>query len=129
MIIVAALSGFLAVALGAFGAHGLKSVLAPDMMTVYQTGVEYHLTHSILWVLVSALSVLDSSNPWLKRSGVALGVGILLFSGSLYLLTLTGMKSLGVITPFGGVSLLLGWLMLAVAGRKLLALRAEEPGI
>ncbi|MFC3152035.1 DUF423 domain-containing protein [Litoribrevibacter euphylliae] len=125
MLTLAAISGFLAVALGAFGAHGLKTVLSPDMMAVYQTGVLYHLTHSILWLVVSALSVFDPENPWLKRSAVALAVGVVLFSGSLYLLTMTGLKTLGMITPVGGVSLLLGWLMLAIAGRKLLALQAE----
>lgn len=127
MLVFAAISGFLAVALGAFGAHGLKAVLSPEMMAVYQTGVQYHLTHSILWVVVSALTVIDPHNIWLKRSALALAIGIVLFSGSLYLLTVTGWKSLGMITPIGGVSMLLGWLMLAMAGRKLLAVQAGKP--
>ncbi len=116
--VLAAISGFLAVALGAFGAHALKAILSPEMMAVYQTAVEYHLMHSVLWLSVSGLSLHLPQLKWLTYSAWALAVGILLFSGSLYLLTLTGIKSLGMITPVGGVSLLLGWLMLALAGRE-----------
>jgi uncharacterized membrane protein YgdD (TMEM256/DUF423 family) len=118
MMVLAAISGFLAVALGAFGAHALKAILSPEMMAVYQTAVEYHLMHSVLWLSVSGLSLHLPQLKWLTYSAWALAVGILLFSGSLYLLTLTGIKSLGMITPVGGVSLLLGWLMLALAGRE-----------
>lgn len=118
MIVFASLSGFLAVALGAFGAHALKSVLSSDMFSVYQTAVEYHLIHSVLLFVVSVLMVTHGNLLWLKRSAIAIAWGILLFSGSLYLLTLSGIKLLGMVTPLGGVSLLLGWLMLAAAGRE-----------
>ncbi|GLQ30549.1 DUF423 domain-containing protein [Litoribrevibacter albus] len=126
MIVFAALSGFLAVALGAFGAHALKQVLSPEMLTVYQTAVEYHLIHSVLLFVVSALMLTHGHLRWLKRSALALAIGILLFSGSLYLLTLSGIKTLGIVTPFGGVSLLLGWLMLAAAGREFSRIQPVE---
>jgi uncharacterized membrane protein YgdD (TMEM256/DUF423 family) len=118
MLVVAALLGFFAVALGAFGAHGLKTVLSPDMMLIYQTAVHYHLTHAIVLVVVSVLALSKPEIPYFKRSGVCLFVGIMIFSGSLYLLTLTGTKWLGAVTPIGGVSLLVGWLMLALGGHQ-----------
>lgn len=125
MLVFAAISGFLAVAMGAFGAHGLKSVLSPEMLTVYQTGVFYHLTHSIIWGVVALAAVQWPSISWLNRSAWAFALGIVLFSGSLYLLTLTGVKTLGMVTPFGGVSLLVGWFMLAMAGKSLAKVKAD----
>jgi len=125
MLVFAAISGFLAVAMGAFGAHGLKSVLTPEMLTVYQTGVFYHLSHSIIWAMVALAGVQWPSISWLNRSAWGFALGILLFSGSLYLLTLTGIKTLGMVTPFGGASLLVGWLMLAMAGKSLARRKAD----
>jgi uncharacterized membrane protein YgdD (TMEM256/DUF423 family) len=106
---LAAISGFLAVAFGAFGAHGLKDLLeANKMLPVWQTGALYHLVHS---VVLFALS--QRAKP--PRLPFALfGIGIILFSGSLYALAVTNVKMLGIVTPFGGLCLLAGWLALAL---------------
>lgn len=104
----------LAVLLGAFGAHTLKNSLAPEMLTVYKTGVEYQFYHAI-GLLIIGLIGFHIDSKWLKRSGLLLTLGILLFSGSLYVLALTGIKVIGAITPIGGVSFVLGWIFLAVA--------------
>lgn len=116
-LVAAALLGFFAVALGAFGAHGLKSVLEPAMMQVWQTAVLYHLVHSVA-LLAVAIWHLQQPSVWLARAALMLLIGTLLFSGSLYLMALTGVRILGMITPLGGVSWLIGWSMLMVAGLK-----------
>jgi uncharacterized membrane protein YgdD (TMEM256/DUF423 family) len=104
----------LAVLLGAFGAHALKNTLAPEMLAVYKTGVEYQFYHALGLLLIGSIGFhLDSK--WLKRSGLLLTLGILLFSGSLYILALTGIKVIGAITPIGGVSFIAGWICLAIA--------------
>jgi len=103
----------LAVLLGAFGAHALKTRLSPEMLAVYKTGVEYQFYHAI-GLLIIGLIGFHIDSKWLRRSGLLLTVGILLFSGSLYVLALTGIKMIGAITPIGGVSFVLGWVFLAV---------------
>ena len=106
---ISAVFGFLAVALGAFGAHGLKGVLAQnDTAPIWQTAVLYHLAHSLMLVLVASREPL---HVWAWRLFVA---GIIIFSGSLYTLALTNVKVLGAITPVGGVCLLAGWFTLAL---------------
>ena len=112
-LIVAAAYGLLAVALGAFGAHGLRAKLAPEMMAVYRTAVEYQFYHALA-LLAVALLALRAASPWLSVAGYAFSVGVILFSGSLYLLAVTGTRWLGAITPLGGVALLLGWFALLV---------------
>ncbi len=109
---VAAIYGFLAVALGAFGAHALKARLAPDLMTVYRTGVEYHFYHALALLAVGVYAT-QYPGRMLDIAGICFAAGILLFSGSLYALALSGIKVLGAITPFGGLLLLAGWLALA----------------
>jgi uncharacterized membrane protein YgdD (TMEM256/DUF423 family) len=108
---LAAAAGFTGVALGAFAAHALKARLAPDMLAVFETGARYQMYHA--FALVAAAW---GWARWPRRAfGVAGGLfvaGILLFSGSLYLLALTGQRGLGMITPFGGLALLAGWLTL-----------------
>ena len=106
---------FLAVALGAFGAHGLKSRVSAELLTVWQTAVLYHLAHALGLLLVGLLA----SHLPVKAAGWTLFTGIVLFSGSLYLLVLTGFRPLGIITPLGGVAFLAGWLLLALAALKL----------
>lgn len=113
-LVLGATNGFLAVALGAFGAHGLRDQIEPTLMSAFQTGVQYHGLHA-LGLLCVGLLALHHSSVWLTRSGWLIVGGILLFSGSLYLMALTGNRTLGVITPFGGIALLTGWLALAVA--------------
>lgn len=111
--IVASLFGLTGVALGAFGAHTLRSQISPDMLMVFETGVRYQMYHTFAlfvgaWGLQSAKSRKFVAAEWLFVSGVTL------FSGSLYILAMTGIRGLGIITPFGGLSLLGGWLMLAL---------------
>ena len=109
---IGALSGFLGVALGAFGAHGLKSRLTPEMLAVFEVGVRYQMYHAL-----ALLAVAWASTRWPGSSVNAAGwlflAGTIIFSGSLYLLSLTGLRWLGAITPIGGVAFLLGWLLLA----------------
>lgn len=113
ILITGALSMALAVLLGAFGAHALKNQLTPQMLTIYHTGVDYHFYHSI-GLLIIGLMGFHHSSKWLNRAGVLLIAGIVLFSGSLYLLSLTGIKGIGAITPIGGLSFVAGWICLAI---------------
>lgn len=112
---LAALSGFFAVALGAFGAHALKQRLSADMLAVYETAVQYHFYHTLALVAVALLAIYGVQGSLLKASGWLFFVGLILFSGSLYALALSGVKILGAITPLGGLCFLAGWLCLAVA--------------
>ena len=112
-LIISGISGFLAVALGAFGAHGLKSQLTPEIFEIFKTGVLYHLIHSVV-LLALGLSGLEKFN----KSAIFISIGILLFSFSLYLYSVTEVKFFAFITPFGGVSFLVGWAMLVYAGVK-----------
>jgi len=113
-VIVAAASGFIAVAAGAFGAHALKARLSPDMLAVFETGARYQMFHALALLAVAWVAA-----RWPSRAAGASGwcfvAGTVLFSGSLYLLALTGARGLGAITPFGGVLFLAGWLLLGVA--------------
>lgn len=105
----------LAVALGAFGAHALKKTLAPDLMAVYETAVNYHVYHALGLLAVGLLALHVPESTALRWAGILLTVGVLLFSGSLYALSLSGIRGLGAITPLGGVAFLAAWLLLAVA--------------
>lgn len=118
-VVLGSLNAFLAVALGAFGAHALKTRLtASNMLDVYQTGVHYHLIHALGLLAIALLSDKLGAGSLLSASGWALFIGIVLFSGSLYVLSLTGIKPLGAITPFGGIAFLAGWVMLALAALR-----------
>jgi uncharacterized membrane protein YgdD (TMEM256/DUF423 family) len=113
-LLVGAVAAFLAVTLGAFGAHGLRGRLSPDMFAVFHTGVQYHLYHALALVLVSL--VMGRMNGWLiQTAGWSFVAGIVLFSGSLYALAITGTTILGAITPIGGLAFLIGWACLAFA--------------
>lgn len=115
---IGAIAMLWAVALGAFAAHALKSQIAPDLLTVYHTGVEYHFYHALGLLAVGlAVQRLPDSN-WLRASGWLMLVGILIFSGSLYLLALTGVRAFGAVTPIGGVAFMLAWVLFAVAAVK-----------
>ena len=112
-IIIGAVCAALAVTLGAFGAHALKSRLDANTLAVFQTGVEYQFYHA-LGILVIGLLLMNPQAPaGAKTAGWLLFAGILLFSGSLYVLSLSGQRMLGMITPFGGLAFILGWLWLA----------------
>lgn len=123
LMIVGSVYGFLAVALGAFGAHGLKSFLAAledgaQRQAWWQTAAHYHLMHALALVLTAYVASRTESTAVLV-AGVGFALGVLVFSGSLYVMTLTGIRWLGAITPIGGLLLLLGWAALGVAAFKL----------
>jgi uncharacterized membrane protein YgdD (TMEM256/DUF423 family) len=111
-----AIQAFLAVLAGAFGAHGLQKILDEYSLRIWQTGVTYHLAHAIAMVLLGIFE--RQLQQRLNIPHLAFGLGILFFSGSLYLLALTGVKWLGAITPLGGTAFLIGWLAFAWAGWK-----------
>lgn len=114
IILAGAIFMALAVSLGAFGAHALKKVLSPEMLIIYHTGVEYQFYHA-LGLLLTGLIGFHIKSKLIGWAAVFLTVGIILFSGSLYLLTLSGIKALGAITPLGGVSFIAGWICLTLA--------------
>ena len=117
---VAAISGLLAVILGAFGAHGLKGIISPEMLEVYKTGVQYQFYHTFALLAVGILMNFNTSKT-LKWSAYLFMTGILLFSGSLYVLAISGIKILGIITPFGGITWIAAWILLFVQCSKLTA--------
>jgi uncharacterized membrane protein YgdD (TMEM256/DUF423 family) len=117
-IFAGSINAFLAVGLGAFGAHILKSKLSLEMMEVYQTGIHYHIFHSLGLILIGIITHWISQSPLINWSGGFILVGIIIFSGSLYVLSVTGIRTLGAITPIGGVAFLVGWLLLAYASLK-----------
>ena len=116
-----ALSAFLAVAAGAFGAHALRARLSPDLLAVFETAARYQMYHA-LTLLAVAWMVTRWPGPWPVRAGWLFVAGTVLFSGSLYALALTGVRWLGAITPLGGAAFLAGWAALAWA-----ALREGNP--
>lgn len=103
-----AVYGLLGVALGAFGAHALRTRLSPDLLAAWKTGVEYQFYHALALLLLGLLAR-QVETPLLTVAGAGFALGILLFSGSLYALALTGMRPLGAITPLGGLLFLVGW--------------------
>ena len=108
------MAGFLGVGLGAFGAHGLRGKLSADMLAVFETAVRYQMYHALALVLTSLL--MARMTGWLlSAAGVCFAAGIVLFSGSLYLLAFTGVTMFGAITPIGGLAFLAGWACLVLA--------------
>jgi len=114
-LILGAINAFLCIALGAFGAHGLKQTLSESMLTVYQTGVQYHFYHAFGILVIGLLLHHYPKSRLIPISGWLMMTGIVLFSLSLYTLSLTGIRGLGMITPFGGISFLSAWVLLAFA--------------
>jgi uncharacterized membrane protein YgdD (TMEM256/DUF423 family) len=114
---IGSISGALAVMLGAFGAHGLKDKLSEKMLANYMTGVEYHFYHTLVLLIVGVIA-LHYPTKQLTASGWAFTIGILTFSGSLYVMALTGITKLGAITPIGGLFFIIGWILLAAAVLK-----------
>ena len=117
-LMLAAFFGFTGVALGAFAAHGLKNRLTPEYLTIFHTGVTYQLVHTLA-LFGAALLATQIQGRLVTWAGVSFTVGIVLFSGSLYLLTMTGISKLGIITPFGGLAFLIGWVCLGLAAWRL----------
>jgi uncharacterized membrane protein YgdD (TMEM256/DUF423 family) len=116
----AGIAGFVGVALGAFAAHGLKARLAPDMLAVFETAARYQMYH-VFALCATAWGWARWQHRIFAAAGWMFVAGIVIFSGSLYVLALTGMEWLGAITPFGGIAFLTGWLCLAIG-----ALRAKS---
>ncbi len=117
--IFSAISGMVAVGLGAFGAHALKAKLqAEGTLDTFQTAVQYQFYHTLALLAIGILMTKHAEN-WLTYSGYAMMAGVVIFSGSLYLLCFTGHKWLGAITPIGGVGFILGWLFLLLAVLKI----------
>jgi uncharacterized membrane protein YgdD (TMEM256/DUF423 family) len=106
-----------AVALGAFGAHGLRGMLSPEMLAVYETGVRYQMYHALALIAagLGGLSVRNPERRLLLGASWAFGCGTLLFSGSLYALALTGLRGLGAVTPAGGLAFIAGWALFGAA--------------
>lgn len=119
-ITLSALSGMLAVIFGAFGAHGLRNRLDGYLMGVFETAVQYHFYHTLALLAVGVIALHQPQTMLLKSAGWLFLIGILVFSGSLYILALSGVKWLGAITPLGGLAFIAGWACLAAVGWKLL---------
>lgn len=117
LVLFAAINMFIAVGAGAFGAHGLKRMISADMLAVWQTAVTYHWVHGLA-ILVLALAAPRLGGSLWTTAGWTMAVGIVLFSGSLYLLATTGPRWLGPITPLGGAAFLLGWALVAWAALR-----------
>jgi uncharacterized membrane protein YgdD (TMEM256/DUF423 family) len=105
----------LAVAMGAFGAHALKKTLTPDLMAIYETAVHYHVYHALGLIAIGLLALHLPATALLRWAGVLMAAGLVLFSGSLYALSLSGIRWLGAITPIGGAAFLAAWSLLAAA--------------
>ena len=116
-LVIASIAGATGVMAGAFGAHGLKDKVSPEMLAIFETGARYQLLHALALLGIAALSS-TGNNRTLSLAGWAFTLGILVFSGSLYLLVLTGARWWGAVTPIGGVALIVGWVMLGVAGMR-----------
>ena len=112
------ISGALAVVVGAFGAHGLKAKLSPEMLSIYQTGVQYHFYHTFALLAIGGLCLYKPPSNIINACGYFFIAGIILFSGSLYALAISGVRALGAITPIGGVLLIVAWILFTVAAIK-----------
>ncbi len=108
-----AINAFLCVALGAFGAHGLKNSLSADMLVVFHTAVQYHFYHALALMMIGLILIHFAKSKLIALSGWLMLLGIILFCGSLYILSLTGVRGLGIVAPLGGFSLLSAWALLA----------------
>jgi uncharacterized membrane protein YgdD (TMEM256/DUF423 family) len=114
-IVLGALAAALGVVLGAFGAHALKARLSPDMLAIYQTAVQYHLWHALGVIAIGIVAFQLPASVPLKWAGALMLAGVVLFSGSLYVLAMTGTRWLGAVTPFGGAAMIAAWLIFAWA--------------
>jgi len=117
LLFFSAMTGFIAVAAGAFGAHALKTKISPEMLTVFEVGVRYQMYHALAMGLSIWVSTVVSG-VWPLAAGWTFLAGIAIFSGSLYILALTAVKAWGAVTPIGGLLLLAGWVFLAIAAFK-----------
>lgn len=117
-LVIAAINGFLAVTLGAFGAHGLKGKISDSLFSAYETAVQYHFYHTLALFGLALLMQRIGEKTLLQFSGWFFVAGIVLFSGSLYALALGAPRWLGPVTPIGGVALLVAWCLLLIAALR-----------
>jgi len=117
VLLLGAIFGFLGVGLGAFGAHGLRDRLSPQMLAVFEVGVRYQMYHVFALLFIGLAIRLGRRPRLLSMAGWCFAAGIVIFSGSLYALALTGMTMLGAITPIGGLAFLVGWLLIIIDSR------------
>ncbi|MFC4075353.1 DUF423 domain-containing protein [Salinithrix halophila] len=117
-ILLGAINMFLAISLGAFGAHGLEGKVSDRMLSNWQTGAHYHMIHALALLFIGLLIDKIGPSPLVNVGGWLILAGIVLFAGSLYVLVLTNIKVLGAITPIGGISFLTGWICIAIAALR-----------
>lgn len=117
-LLLGSINALLVIIIGAFGAHDLKEKLTVENMAIYQTAVQYHFYHAIGLILVGLIAWHIPSSPYLRWSAWLMIMGIVLFSGSLYALSITDIRWLGMISPVGGIAFILAWLMLTVGIMK-----------
>lgn len=121
LLLISSILGGLSVALGAFGAHAMKGRFSDYAMMVFEKGVRYQLIHSlVIFLAVIAAHVFSQESKLFVNAGWLFVLAIVLFSGSLYIIAFTGIRTLGMITPLGGISFIVAWSMLAVAAYKLM---------
>lgn len=113
-LLLGGINAAMVVVLGAFGAHALKVRLSPEMMTIYQTGIQYHLFHALGLLAVGLAAAWIHPSASLRWSGWLMLIGIVLFSGSLYVLSLSGHRWLGAVTPFGGAAFIAAWILFCI---------------
>ncbi len=114
-LIIGSIATALAVGLGAFGAHGLKEMLTDEMLDIFETGVKYHFYHAIGLLVIGLVAQLIPNSSLLQWSGWLMLAGIIIFSGSLYILSISGIRWMGAITPIGGLCFIVAWILLALA--------------
>ncbi|NOX36237.1 MAG: DUF423 domain-containing protein [Calditrichaeota bacterium] len=114
-IFLGGLNATIAIALGAFGAHALKGRLSAELFQTFETGTRYHLIHALGLILVGILYHWLERNGWIGVAGWIMLLGIVLFSGSLYLITFSGVRAWGAVAPLGGISFMISWLLIAIA--------------
>lgn len=117
-LVLGSINAGLVVVLGAFGAHAFKARLANDMMAVYHTAIQYHLFHALGLLVLGTVALWVPASAYLKWAGWLMFAGIVLFSGSLYLLSVTGTRWLGAITPFGGAAFIAAWVLFCIGVLK-----------
>ncbi|SEQ20241.1 DUF423 domain-containing protein [Piscibacillus halophilus] len=118
LLLIGVLNGFLAVALGAFGAHGLEGKISEKMLNTWEKAVQYQMFHTIA-IFVAGMMLLRFDHSMLVSAGWTFLIGIILFSGSLYIYSLSGIKTFAMITPIGGVAFLVGWVLLGLSIMKI----------
>ena len=117
-LLLGGVSAFTGVAMGAFGAHGLKAVLSPELLDVYKTGVNYQMWHALGLIGIALVQRHAPESKLIDWAGRLMFAGIVLFSGSLYLLAILNLKWLGMITPIGGLAFLVAWLLITLYAVK-----------